>query len=1200
MKKLLSILLLLIFSLITNAEPVEINGIYYNLVTKAKIAEVTYTDEKDYSGDIVIPETVTYGDVVYNVTSIGKFAFWYDREVTSVSIPNSIVSIGEGAFNNCTGLTSISIPNSVSSMDERVFQGCSGLTTINIPNTISIIKEACFEGCQGLTSVILPNSIKTLETSAFGYCTNLQSITLPEDLTSIGKTCFIECKSLSSISIPQSVNTIGNQAFGYCYALTSIELPNTLTEISRACFIGCKKLSSFTIPNSVSLLRYSSFEDCSMLNEINIPNSVSAIENNAFAGCSALKTVYIGKGIRQIGSKAFSKCTELTDVYCYAKEVPNTQSDVFQDSYIEYTALHVPVPVVNLYKESEPWKNFKEITGVASDLYTLTYKVDDEIYKKYVYEVGEAISPEPAPTKEGYTFSGWSEIPETMPAHDVTVSGKFSVYVPGGSCGDNVNWTLSEDGKTLTISGTGAMAGYAYEGYPWYKYKNNIQKLIIEEGVSTINSGAFYECDNINSVTLPATLTSIGAEAFKSCSALESIIIPDAVTSIGSAAFKGCTSLTSIALPPTLTVLSEGLFAYCAFKTFTIPEGVAKLENGCLGDCPYLEEIIIPASVEDIEGFAFAGNPQLQNVYCYKKGVPNTGSRVFEGSKLTGTLHVPSNSVNLYKESSPWSGFANIVALLLSKEESLEKIEANINIMKSAEQSLQDAYNKTAEIENFEPSQLSSFAEAVKLNIQDYDAVITKLEALKEKLNKGESVTEEEIDNLKCEDLRTALLERLSAYEEYVITTSFTSNEGGKINVGNITIKNEIKKVSWFYSKAYISDPHVDVYKSLAINVVPDEGYHIKSIDIDGSNYTSTTSYTGDGLQGQRFTATFEQDAKPTYKLLYIVDGETYKSYDLEEGTPITPEAEPTKEGYTFSGWSEIPETMPANDVTVTGTFTINKYKLTYTVDGEVYKEYEIEYGASITPEAAPTKEGYEFSGWSEIPETMPAHDVTITGSFKQVVYDVEDVKYEVSGEGTVTIKGGDQKGNVEISATVVINGQTYNVTAIAENAFKDNAQITSLTIPDGIKSIGDNAFSGCVGLLVINIGKSVTSIGNKAFANIGTASSSRTRADNTLTVNCYTESVPQTATDAFENSPIATGTLLVNDNIVDAYKTTAPWSGFGKIQGFQEAAGINAISIDSPNTRIYDMQGNRIDNLQKGVNIIRTENGSVKKIMVK
>ena len=138
-----------------------------------------------------------------------------------------------------------------------------------------------------------------------------------------------------------------------------------------------------------------------------------------------------------------------------------------------------------------------------------------------------------------------------------------------------------------------------------------------------------------------------------------------------------------------------------------------------------------------------------------------------------------------------------------------------------------------------------------------------------------------------------------------------------------------------------------------------------------------------------------EVDYARTYKLTYVVDGEVTKSYELKFHEVITPEPAPTKEGFTFSGWSEIPETMPAHDVTVTGTFTVNKYKLIYKVDGAEYKSYDIEYKATITPEPTPTKEGYTFSGWSEIPEIMPAHDVTVAGTFSinsyKLTYMIDD-----------------------------------------------------------------------------------------------------------------------------------------------------------------------------------------------------------------
>ena len=123
------------------------------------------------------------------------------------------------------------------------------------------------------------------------------------------------------------------------------------------------------------------------------------------------------------------------------------------------------------------------------------------------------------------------------------------------------------------------------------------------------------------------------------------------------------------------------------------------------------------------------------------------------------------------------------------------------------------------------------------------------------------------------------------------------------------------------------------------------------------------------------------------YTLTYILDGETYNTSKVDYGTELTPEPTPAKEGYTFSGWSEIPATMPAHDVTVTGTFNINVHTLKYIVDGAVYKTYEVAYGTDITPEAEPTKDGYTFSGWSEIPATMPDHDVRVTGTFKEGLF---------------------------------------------------------------------------------------------------------------------------------------------------------------------------------------------------------------------
>ena len=126
-----------------------------------------------------------------------------------------------------------------------------------------------------------------------------------------------------------------------------------------------------------------------------------------------------------------------------------------------------------------------------------------------------------------------------------------------------------------------------------------------------------------------------------------------------------------------------------------------------------------------------------------------------------------------------------------------------------------------------------------------------------------------------------------------------------------------------------------------------------------------------------------------TYKVTYIIEADTFAIDYVAYGTPIiSPDAQ-EKEGHTFTGWMEVPETMPAHDITVYGSYTVNSYTITYMIDGKVYAEDSLAYGTAIIPIDGPTVEGYTFNGWSEIPETMPAHDVIITGTFIPNTYKV-------------------------------------------------------------------------------------------------------------------------------------------------------------------------------------------------------------------
>ena len=572
------------------------------------------------------------------LASIGVYAFAYCGKLEQADLPSGLTSLGEFAFYE-TAVREVTIPTGITTLERDIYYSCDSLRTVTLHDGITTIGRAAFSECRNLQTISgIPAKVESIDINAFYNCEKLTTpIVIPSTCKAIGYQAFYNCKQVPSFTFNEGLETIDYNAFCGCSVAQFSDLPSTVTSIGYQAFYNCDALTTFTFPTGVKEVPYSILAYCDALVSVTLADGTTKIGHSAFYGCPQLAAV---NGLDQtslttIEYEAFFN-TGLTDV-TLSDAITTVGVRLFRECK-QLRSVNVPQSLINL-PEAYCWQCPLLTTVTMHDgIRTIGAGAFGYCPSLTTIDLNDQISEIQYQAFDQDEHLQLSSLPTSL-----TKIG-FNAF----------RGTKAITGALTLHTGLTTLEYNAFEG-------SGITAITLPEGITSLGTSIFYNCEQLATVNLPADLVRIPNSTFNGTKALQTILLPEGLKEIGYQAFRN-SGLTAIALPDSLQKIEGNAFYNTKLESLTIPDGVTSVGEYVASYCKQLRSASLGHNMDYLANNYFNyfdGCDSLKFLRIYA-GTPPAMSYYSATYRTRCVLEVPEGQDQLYRNADYWKEFMEI------------------------------------------------------------------------------------------------------------------------------------------------------------------------------------------------------------------------------------------------------------------------------------------------------------------------------------------------------------------------------------------------------------------------------------------------------------------------------------------------------------------------------------------------------------